>query len=66
MLRVTDLLKIEDIEIDGIDHSDYPDYCDAFIVSGRYEGRDLSEDELDFINNSCQDFVYKVVLEKIY
>ena len=26
---------------EGIDHRDYPDYCDAFIASAEYDGRDL-------------------------
>ena len=29
-----DYQKINNIEVDGVDMSDYPDFCDAFIVGG--------------------------------
>ena len=29
---------IDNIEVDGIDTNDYPDFTDAFIVSADYDG----------------------------
>ena len=29
---------IDNIELDGIDTNDYPDFCDAYIVSADYDG----------------------------
>jgi hypothetical protein len=29
--KTIDLTKITDIEFEGIDHRDYPDYCNAYI-----------------------------------
>ena len=40
---ILDLTKIEDIEFDGIDYYDCPDFCDAFILSATYKGRDMTE-----------------------
>ena len=29
-----DLRKVDNMEFDGIDFSDYPDFCDAFFTCG--------------------------------
>ena len=56
--------NIDDIVVDGIDHSDYPDFCDAYILSAMYtdpitnEYRALTEDELE---NLDRDWVYQQV-----
>lgn len=62
---VLDYAQISDIEIDGINHADYPDYVDAFITSATYMGRPMSDSELDVLNEDS-DFVYKQVNAKIY
>ncbi len=36
---ILDYTKIEDVEVDGIDTSDYPDFCDAYIAAATYRGR---------------------------
>ena len=58
-------MKIEDVEIEGIDYKDAPDFCDAFIASATIDGREATEEELDQLNED-QDFVYEKVLESIY
>ena len=43
-------MKIEDVDdlvVDGVDRRDYPDFSDAFFLSGEIDGRELTEDELD-------------------
>ena len=61
-----DYSKIEDIEFDGIDYSDYPDFCDAFICSAYWDnGQELTEDELDQINDDSQ-YVYEKLMEYLY
>jgi hypothetical protein len=47
-----DKTKITDVEIDGIDPNDAPDYCDAYVASALYEYeegkfRELTDDELE-------------------
>ena len=39
-------MKVENIQIDGINHYDYPDYCDAYCVSAERDGIPLTEEEL--------------------
>lgn len=58
-----DLTKIKDVEVEGIDTRDYPDFVDAFISSATYEGREMTEEELDHLNENYSDFVYDKVWE---
>jgi hypothetical protein len=57
-----DYKKISNIELDGIDESDYPDFSDAYIVSALYDGQEMSDEMLDEINED-RDFVYEKVVE---
>ena len=51
-MQELDYDKIDDVVVEGIDHSDSPDYVDAYIASAKYDDpvngyRDLTEDELE-------------------
>lgn len=51
-----DITKVTDMEVDGIDPHDYPDYSDAYISAASYTDdkggfRDLTDVELDWLNN---------------
>ena len=61
-----DLTKIDNIEIEGIDHTDHPDYCDAFIASADLDGVEMDDKQLDDLNENHADFVYDAVLNFIY
>jgi len=56
-----DYNKIEVLEVDNINHYDYPEYCDAFISEANYDGKTMSDDMLDEINDNHPDFVYQQV-----
>ena len=50
-----DYERIDDVVVEGIDHSDAPDYCDAYIASAKYDDpvkgyRDLTRDELESLD----------------
>jgi len=60
-----DYSKISDIEVDGVHGWDSPDFCDAFISAATYEGRDMTDDELDQLNEDS-DFVHECVQQKLY
>lgn len=60
-----DYSKIKNIEIEDIDHMDYPDFCDAYISYAEYDGVPLTEHELDELNEDA-DFVHEQVMEYIY
>lgn len=61
-----DVKYISDVEVDGIDYRDYPDFCDAFLVSATYKGRDLTEDELEHVQVSNPDWFYEQIENAIY
>ena len=60
-----DYKKITSIEFDGIDNSDYPDYCDAYIVSAEYNGVKLTDDQIDELNDN-RDFVYESLMKYLH
>lgn len=55
-----DYKLIDNIEMDGIDIADYPDFCDAFIASADYDGVPMTGAQLDEINADSH-FVYECV-----
>ena len=57
-----DYSKIEVVEIDGVDHSDYPDYCDAYISKAYIDGVKATPDQLDVLNDDDQ-FRYESIME---
>ena len=48
-----------------IDTSDYPDFVDSYILKADYDGRPMTDAELDVLNEDS-DFVYEQVLKRIY
>jgi hypothetical protein len=62
-LTLNDRLVV-DIEIDGIDSSDYPDFCDAYFCSAYYDdtGEQLSDQDLE----KLQDLFPEVLWEKCF
>ena len=60
-----DYSKITNVEIEGIDFRDYPDFCDAYIVSADYDGVPMTQEQLDEINEDSQ-YVYDSIMEWIF
>ena len=54
--------EIDDIVVSGIDMKDYPDFCDAYIESCSYYGKDMTEKQLDDLHEYESEFVYRVAL----
>ncbi len=47
-------VDLKSVDFDGIDHSDAPDYSDAFIVSAEFEdGTPLIEAQLEMLFDIC-------------
>ena len=57
-----DYKKIDNIEVDGIDTKDYPDFCDAYIVSADYDGVPMTDEQLDELNEDG-DYVYGHIMD---
>ena len=60
-----DLTKITYLEFEGIDFKDSPDFCDAFITKGIYDGRKLKDAELDHLNDNEPDFLHQRLMDFI-
>jgi hypothetical protein len=62
-----DFNNIEDIQIDGIDINDYPDFVDAFLGDAIWKdsGKELTDEELEDINDNHSDWVYEQTWEQL-
>jgi len=57
--------KITNVTFDGIDHNDYPDYVDAYVVSADIDGRPMTDEELDELNDT-PDLVYDLLMDYLH
>jgi hypothetical protein len=58
---------VVDAVVDGIDMSDYPDFCDAYFESACYEdGTALTDDELIDLTDHNQEVLHEMVYDLIY
>ena len=66
--EMLDTTLITDVEVEDIDNRDYPDFCDAFISSAVWKdtGKNLTDEELDELNDNHRDFVYEMVWEYLH
>jgi len=60
------LKDICDIEWEDVHLNDHPDYCDAFISFATYEGRDMTEDELDWLMDEHSDWCHENLMESLH
>ncbi len=60
------LSQIENMEFEGVDFSDYPDFVDAYLVSADIDGRELTEEEIDYLNDEHYEFVNESVFDSIF
>jgi len=56
---------IDNIEVDGIDTNDYPDFCDAFISYADYNGKPMTDEQLDALNEDYS-FVHDCVYTHLF
>jgi len=56
---------ITNIEVDGIDTRDYPDFCDAYIVYAEYDGEAMSDEQIDILNEDSN-FVHECVYDQLF
>ena len=60
-----DYSKISNVSIDGIDFNDYPDFCDAYVDTADYDGRPMTDEEIEKLNEDSE-FVSEKVFAQIY
>ena len=60
-----DYRLISNVELDGLNQKDYPDFVDAYITSADYNGEPMTEEQLNAVNEDS-DYVYAHVVEQGY
>lgn len=63
----TSLVKENTLVIEGIDHKDAPDYCDAYYSYGEYyDGTILTDEQLDELKEVDSELFYAILTNTIY
>jgi len=59
--------KVVDIEVDGVNTSDYPDFSDAYFCYACYEdGTPLTEEELDKLADQNGDILHEKAFDSLH
>lgn len=66
MQRDLDLSLIDNIEFSDVEMNDYPDFSNAFISFANYAGREMTEEELDNLNENYRDYVYDKLMDCLF
>ena len=66
-MREINLKFIDNIEIDGVDSKDYPDFTDAFASSAVWtdSGKELGSDELIMLTEVYPEIINKMAFESL-
>ena len=56
---------IDNIEVHGIDTNDYPDFTDAFISYADYNGVEMTDEQLEALNEDYS-FVHDCVYTHLF
>lgn len=55
-------IDFSSFEIDGIDRNDYPDFCDAYIASAKYDdGEECTDADLEKLNDEQGELIHGMV-----
>lgn len=59
---------LEELYFEGIDHTDHPKYVDAFLSNAYWHKmeRDLTDEELDYINDNYHSWIHENLMNFIY
>lgn len=67
MMPILNGKKVIDLEVDGVDGADYPDFSDAYFSYGCYEdGTPLTEEELDRLTILANDVLWEMAFESLH
>ena len=62
MLKHPRTVDMTTCQVDNIIPQDYPDFCDAYTESCTYYGKDMTEKQLDDLNEHETEFVHRIAL----
>ena len=59
--------NVVDLEVDGVDPRDYPDFSDAYFSNGCYEdGTPLTDEELERLNDLASDVLWEMAFYRLH
>lgn len=59
-------VKVIDVEVDGIDMKDHPDYCDAYISEAKFEnGKPLTDEQLEELQEQNYSEFYELLYDNV-
>ena len=65
MKTLSDTVDLSTVEIDGVDRSDHPDYCDAFISNAYHrDGTKCTDGELEKLTEQFGDLINEMANEQ--
>lgn len=56
-------MEYTNVKFEGIDHKDYPDYCDAYIIYAELNGVPLNDEEIEELDSS--DLKYDLLMKHL-
>ena len=67
MRTIKNIKEVENIELDGVDTKDYPDFTDAFVSSAQWvdTGKELNEAELEDFKDSFPELINEMAFESL-
>jgi hypothetical protein len=58
--------NVVNLQVDGVDSGDYPDFSDAYFSSGSYEdGTPLTDDELERLADLAGDVLWEMAFDRL-
>jgi hypothetical protein len=66
MIKDFDITLVENVEIEGVDMKDYPDFCDAFISGADYDGVAMTEEQIIQMEEDYPDWKYEQVENSLH
>ena len=60
-----DIKKLTDIEVDGINKNDWPDFVDAYVSAAMVDGVELTHEQLDWVNGNYPELAQEEAREKV-
>lgn len=64
MIKDFDINKIV-IEIEGVDPKDYPDFSDAYVSVAYYDGKEMTEEQIEWFEQEYSDYIFEHIQNMI-
>ena len=58
-------MRLTDIEVDGINKNDWPDFVDAYVSAAMVDGVELTHEQLDWVNGNYPELAQEEAREKV-